>query len=90
MLDVLFTRKENGSLDFSVYRKPTHTDQYLPFDCNHPLQHKLGVVQTLKHGTRTINNSKYRLGKELYHVTQALSICGYSEWAIMSESKKEK
>ena len=79
MLDVRCTRKEDGSLDFSVYRKPTHTDQYLAFDSNHPLQHKLGVVHTLKQRAKTINKNRDNLGKELQHITQALTICGYRE-----------
>ncbi|XP_072021594.1 uncharacterized protein [Amphiura filiformis] len=31
MLDTLITRAPNGKLSFSVYRKSTHTDQYLSF-----------------------------------------------------------
>ena len=40
MLNTLITRNTNGSLSFSVYRKSTHTDQYLSFSSHQPLEHK--------------------------------------------------
>ena len=42
MLDVTIIRNPNGSLDFDVYRKPTHTNQYIPFDSHQPLSPPLG------------------------------------------------
>ena len=39
--------EEDISLSIELYRKPTHTDQYLPFDSHHPLEHMLGVIRTL-------------------------------------------
>ena len=45
MLDTLTTRSNEGHLSFTVFRKKTHTDQYLQFNSNLPLQHKLGVVK---------------------------------------------
>ena len=37
MLDERITAKEDGHLNFSVYRKSTHTDQYLQYDSHQPL-----------------------------------------------------
>ena len=34
---------EQGNLETSVYRKPTHTEKYLAFDSHHPICHKKSV-----------------------------------------------
>ena len=41
MLDAKATRQPDGSLEVTVYRKKTHTDQYLAFQSHHPLHHSL-------------------------------------------------
>ena len=48
-LDTLVTREPDGKLVSSVYRKPTHTDQYLAYDSHHPQSVKRGIVKCL-HG----------------------------------------
>ena len=35
-LDTLLHRKNDGSLDISIYRKPTYTDRHLNFSSHHP------------------------------------------------------
>ena len=35
-LDMLVRRRESGSLDTSVCRKPMHMNQYLHFESHHP------------------------------------------------------
>ena len=81
MLDALIRRDLDGSLSFSVYRKATHTDQYLNFNSHQPLEHKLGVIRTLKHRANVISSDHESLEQELHHVQQALSVCGYTKWA---------
>ena len=44
-LDTLMVQKEDGTIKFLVYRKKTHTDQYLNFSSHHPLHQKLGVIK---------------------------------------------
>ena len=43
-LDLNVSRGVQGNLETSVYRKPTHTDKYLPFDSHHPICHKKAVA----------------------------------------------
>lgn len=57
-LDSDIKRCNDSHLELSVYRKPTHTDQYLNFHSHHPLNQKLGVVRTLLHRCNTIVNTE--------------------------------
>ena len=43
-LDTLLVRQEDGSVKLLVYRKKSHTNQYLNFSYHHPLNHKLAVI----------------------------------------------
>ena len=56
-LDVYLHRYENGSVGTSVYRKPTHTDNYLDFRSHHPIQHRTGVVYTLLKRAKVLSST---------------------------------
>ena len=81
VLDVLIVRDDTGQLSFQVYRKPTHTEQYLSFSSNHPLQHKLGVIRTLSDSGTTIVSKEEDKQQELACVRRSLAICDYKDWA---------
>ena len=46
-LDTLIIRKQNGGVSHKVYRKKTHTEQYLHALSHHHPQQKMGVMNTL-------------------------------------------
>jgi len=70
-LDVLIEIKKDFSLGFSIYRKPTHTDKYLSFLSNHPMAHKMSVVDTLVKRAINICDSD-KLDAELDHIRNVL------------------
>ena len=59
-LDTLLRRREDGSLDVSVYRKPTHTDRYLHFESHHPTHVKRGVVSMIGSGGSSARRITFR------------------------------
>ena len=75
--------KKDRSLHIGVYRKPTHTDQYLLFDSHHPLEHKLGVIRTLQHRADNVPTSSQAQGAEHKHLRGALKTCGYPRWTFV-------
>ena len=89
-LDVLIIPREDGSLETTVYRKPTHTDLYLQWDSNHTLTSKYGVVGTLHHRAQQICSSPELLQQEEKHLHQALKNCKYPEWALNKAKLRSK
>ena len=81
-LDMLITPDENGRLNTSVYRKETHTDQYLHWDSHHSIASKNSVVGTLFHRARAVCSTPGALQKEENHLHQSRKNCKYPEWAI--------
>ena len=91
-LDVCVHLMDDGTLKTSVYRKPTHTDQYLNWDSHHPLDHKRSVVRTLLNRAEThVSDPQDRL-TEKKHVRQVLLANGYKDWSlkIPNQSNKEE
>ena len=56
-LDVLVEKTPKGEVKTSVFRKPTHTDQYLHYNSYQPMQHK-GFTEQKQSRTMTILVSK--------------------------------
>ena len=89
-LDTLVKRQADGSVKVSVYRKPTHTDQYLSFESHHPLEHKLSVIRTLFHRADTVVTDPEDQLSEKEHVKSALRRCGYENWSFKRACTKKQ
>ncbi|XP_071105279.1 uncharacterized protein [Haliotis cracherodii] len=67
-LDVRVQKDPDNKLQTSVYRKPTHTDQYLHNSSNHPPQIKRGIIATLARRAVNICSTPQQLKTELNHL----------------------
>ena len=77
-LDVLITKRNDGTLGHQVYRKKTHTDRYLHVDSHHLPSQKIGVINTLV--TRAIRISdEDHLEQELDHLSNVFQMNGYNK-----------
>ena len=91
MLDVLIKKKEDGHIETAIYRKKTHTDQYLNFRSHHPLHHKLGVVRTLLDRKDSIVTTEHDKEAEDKHICEALKNNGYPKWSVdLAKQQKTK
>ena len=80
-LDVLTTKKQDGSLAHQVYREKTHTDIYLHANSHHHPAQKIGIINTL--ATRVlIISDKDHLKDEFKHLRGVLLSNGYKDKQI--------
>ena len=81
-LDTWNTPQRDGSLQTKVYRKPTHTHQYLQWDSHHSISNKYSVISSLMHRAKDVCSSKQSLEEEQKVIQEALQACKYPPWAI--------
>jgi hypothetical protein len=86
-LDILIKTKDDGNLGHTIYRKKTHTKNYLHTSSHHHPTQKLGVLNTL--ATRAIRISdEEHLEHEKYHLSNVFKNIGYKEKEIKNAIKK--
>ena len=66
-LDTLVSPGPNNTLITTVYRKPTHTEQYLQWDRNHFMTAK-SVFNTLAHRAKVVYTNQEAIYKEMEHI----------------------
>ncbi|PNF31038.1 hypothetical protein B7P43_G17855, partial [Cryptotermes secundus] len=82
-LDVLVIR-EKTALATQVYRKHTHTGQYLNFNSNHPPHVKRGLIKSLHDRASTICQDRRDLVREINNLRHDLPLNGYPKGFIDS------
>ena len=81
-LNTLVTIEPDNTFSTTVYRKPTHTDQYLHWDSNHHITANQSVFNTLAHRAKTVSSSQDEMDRELQHIKTALQHCQLPSWAL--------
>ena len=81
-LNTLVTIQPDNSFSTTVYRKPTHTDQYLHWDSNHHITAKQSVFNTLAHRAKTVSSSQVSFNQEMDHIKTVLQHCQFPTWAL--------
>ena len=81
-LDTKVTPGPNNTLNTTVYRKPTHTDQYLHWDSNHIITAKHSVYNTVEHRANVVSSNPTSLNKDLENIRMALHCCHFPTWAM--------
>ena len=89
-LDVCVKLLDDGCVKTTVFRKATHTDQYLNWESNHHLDHKRSVVRTLLNRAETHVSDPEDQDQERSHVKKVLAANGYRAWAFKIPNQKNK
>ncbi len=89
-LDTEVIKKQDGGLKFKIYKKPTHTDQYLMYESNHHIGQKLGIINTLQTRIETLVTEDEDKKEAIEEMKGAMRGCNYPEWALNRKKKDRK
>ena len=89
-LDTRVQVEEDRTVSFGIYRKLTHTDQYLHFESHHHVKQKIGIIKTFRNRINTIITKEQDKHTEETHVKEALRNCGHPEWSLKEQKSKKK
>ena len=84
-LDTLIQRSCVNTISVRVYRKPTHTDQYLKFTSHHLARAKKSVITSLFDRAKKILSNPSDQEKEENHLTAVLLANGYPKKFIKTQ-----
>lgn len=81
-LDLNVYIKQNHTLGFKIFRKPTTTDLIIPNDSVHPKVHKHAAIHAMAHRLHNIPMEKVYFEKELQTIHQICSSNGYPRYIV--------
>jgi len=90
LLDTSVSREPDGRLTTSVYRKPTHTDQYLAYDSHHPKSVKRGIVKCLYDRAKRLVTKSSVISEEKKHLSSVLVSNGYPSSFVQKLTRTRK
>ena len=89
-LEALVHVLQDRSTKITIYRKATHTDQYLDFQSNHHIKQKIGIISTFEHRIQELITTEEDKKAERKHVKKALKRCGHPNWSLNRKKKPKK
>jgi len=81
-LDTSIHVKEDRTITTTVYRKKTHTNQYLNFNSNHHIRQKLRIISTLERRMETIVQEEDSKEEEKELIHNAFLANDYPVWVL--------
>jgi hypothetical protein len=88
-LDVLISR-EGENLKFSIYRKPTSNQQFIPEDSHHSKSHKMAAFNSMFHRLFSIEMSQEDFEVEQKYIMDTGRMNGYSRQMLDKIFEKHK
>ncbi|CAH8604775.1 unnamed protein product [Heterobilharzia americana] len=77
MLNRKIKQTQDGRLEISAYRKPTHSNRYLVFKSSHLISVKVGLVKSLSDREKQLTSGLGNLRQEIRHIKNTLHLNNY-------------
>ena len=85
-LDLKITRLDDNTFKFNIFRKATHTGQYLNFNSHNPVCHKKAVASSLFNRSKLVCSGKDKVEEDNI-IKQQLKMNNYPDQFIKKVSK---